>query len=101
MKRTLQDFSFTGGKVKRKETEKEKDEATTASTVSEERQTTKSGSAREHRFQEDWLKKWPWLTKLETGGMRCGVCLKHKKQNGGGGVPPFFDMGRGQCPPFF
>ena len=33
-----------------------------------------------YRFQMDWLKKWPWLKKIETG-MQCKLCMKHKKQN--------------------
>ena len=27
----------------------------------------KQTSAREHCFQEEWLKRWPWLTKAESG----------------------------------
>ncbi|KAK7484900.1 hypothetical protein BaRGS_00023820 [Batillaria attramentaria] len=67
-KRTL-DFEFSGGTVKkRKETENVPETSVPAST-----------KPKEHKFQEQWRKKWPWLETSESGAMLCSVCIKHKK----------------------
>ncbi|KAK7476299.1 hypothetical protein BaRGS_00032492, partial [Batillaria attramentaria] len=56
-KRTLFDFEFSGGTVKkRKETENVPETSVPAST-----------KPKEHKFQEQWRKKWPWLETSESG----------------------------------
>ena len=34
-----------------------------------------------HKFQSEWIKKWPWLNYQEDKGMTCTLCLKQKKGN--------------------
>ena len=87
----LFDFNFSGGVLKKKATsgqEAEKDgekEDCVSIDAEKEPESTASGSASKsnakHRFQTDWLSKFPWLSKSEDSGMKCKLCIKHKKQN--------------------
>ena len=78
---TLLDFDFRGGSVKKKaqQVEAEEDQST-LSAQSEKQPDVAQAGVREHKFQNEWLKKWPWLSKTETG-MQCTLCLKHNKKN--------------------
>ena len=78
---TLFDFDFRGGSVKKKaqQVEAEEDQST-LSAQSEKQPDVAQAGVREHKFQNEWLKKWPWLSKTETG-MQCTLCLKHNKKN--------------------
>ncbi|KAK7478600.1 hypothetical protein BaRGS_00030132 [Batillaria attramentaria] len=63
-KRTLFDFEFSGGTVKkRKETENVPETSVPAST-----------KPKEHKFQEQWRKKWPWLETSESDGSEARLC---------------------------
>jgi hypothetical protein len=108
-KRTLLDFAFTAAKKKKKdqEQETESENQVDITVVSEDRsldndligatvnetsaastdhieihksQISEDEDRKSRIFQPSWLKKWPWLRNKEDG-MRCAICLKHKKKN--------------------
>ena len=66
-------------KKKAQQVEAEEDQST-LSAQSEKQPDVAQAGVREHKFQNEWLKKWPWLSKTETG-MQCTLCLKHNKKN--------------------
>lgn len=46
----------------------------------EESDSEKSSTKKPSKYQPKWEKKWTWLRK-EEDGMRCILCIKHKKSN--------------------
>lgn len=82
MKRTLFQFSFTTNR----QCDNENEDNVNGDSESESDSNQTDGPSRSKKtkvkktFQTSWLAKWPWLRKDEKG-MKCKVCLDHKKAN--------------------
>jgi len=122
-KRTLFDFEFRGGIVKKKKDQLDESRASVSCTSSSADETTtaavcasssteavpaavpscstSTASAKEHKFQDQWIKKWPWW----FGMLHCCSLLMPRRHpplfwSEGGQIPPFFSY-QGGLPPLF